>query len=183
MLLRFKYGVGDPDIGAAAAQIAAHALADPLGIVPGLAFLDQADGAHDLARRAESALKAVMCDEGRLDGMEFCALRHALDREDVGTVMTNRQRQARSDPPPIHQHSAGAALSAVASFLRSDQVETLTQKIEQRDARVGELEITPLAIDDEADGKVHAMIRSMLWSNDWHPERRARQEVAPRRHD
>ena len=73
MVLCFKHGVGDPDIGAAAAQIAAHALADTLGVVPGLVFLDQADGAHDLARRAESALKAVMSDEGRLNGMEFCA--------------------------------------------------------------------------------------------------------------
>ena len=38
-LLRVEHRFGDPGIGAAAAEIAAHAFADALGIVAGLAFL------------------------------------------------------------------------------------------------------------------------------------------------
>ena len=54
--LRLENGFGDAAISAAAAEIAAHALADSLGIVARLPFRDQADRAHDLAGRAEAAL-------------------------------------------------------------------------------------------------------------------------------
>ena len=63
-----------PGIGAAAAEVAAHAFADALRIVAGLAFRDQADRAHDLARRAEAALEAVMGDEGGLHRMQLVAV-------------------------------------------------------------------------------------------------------------
>ena len=53
--------------------------AHALGIVPGMAFGDQADRAHDLARRAEAALQAVMGDEGGLDRMQRLALGKPLD--------------------------------------------------------------------------------------------------------
>ena len=45
----------------------------PLRVVAGLPFLDQADRAHDLARRAEPALEAVMGDEGGLHRMQLVA--------------------------------------------------------------------------------------------------------------
>ena len=75
MLLRLQHRLGDAGIGAAAAEIAAHPLAHPLGIVARLALVDQADRAHDLARRAEAALEAVMRDEGGLHRMQRVALR------------------------------------------------------------------------------------------------------------
>ena len=127
-----------PGIGAAAAEIAAHALADALRIVAGLAFLDQADRAHDLARRAEAALEAVMGDEGRLHRMQPVAVRDALDRQDLGAVVADRERQAGIDPPPVDEHRAGAALAAVAALLGAGQIEPLAQQVEQRDARVVE---------------------------------------------
>ena len=68
--------------------------ADAFGVVAGLSLGDQADRAHDLAGRAEPALEAVMGDESRLHGMELIAVRDALDGEDVGAVMADRQRQA-----------------------------------------------------------------------------------------
>ena len=91
------HGFGDARIGAAAAEIAAHRFADALGIVAGLAFMDQADRAHDLARRAEAALERVMGDERGLNGMQMLALRHALDGKDVGAVMAERERETVSD--------------------------------------------------------------------------------------
>ena len=64
------------------------------GSSPAWRFLDQADRAHDLAGRAEAALKAVMGDESGLHRMQLVAARDALDGEDVGAVMADRQSQA-----------------------------------------------------------------------------------------
>ena len=80
-----------------------------------------------------------MGDEGLLHRMKPIALRHAFDRQDVGAVVADRQRQARIDPPSVDDDRAGAALAAVAALLGSGQVQALAQKIEQRDARVVEL--------------------------------------------
>ena len=50
-------------------------------------------------------------------------------------------------------------------FLVPVRCEALAQEVEQRDARVVELDVPPLTVDGEADGEVHAVLRSMLWSN------------------
>ena len=127
------------------------------GSSPAWPSSDQADRAHDLAGRAEPALQAVMRDESGLDRMQLVAARDALDGEDVGAVMADRQSQARIDPSAVDQHRAGAALAAVASLFGSGQVETLAQEIEQRDARVFEFDVPPHTVDGEADGEVHAV--------------------------
>src|SRR6266545_2993387 len=80
-LLRIEDGVSDSRIGAAAAQIAAHAFANAVEVVPGLAFADQPDRAHDLAWRAEPALEAIMRDKGGLDRVELVALGKAFDSQ------------------------------------------------------------------------------------------------------
>ena len=67
-----------PRIGAASAEISAHALAHAFGVVTGLPLLDQADRAHDLAGRAEPALQTVMGNEGGLDRMELVAVARRL---------------------------------------------------------------------------------------------------------
>ena len=157
-----EHRVRDPGIGPAPAQVSAHAFAHALRVVAGLPFLDQADRAHDLAGRAEPALQAVMRDESGLDGMQFVAASDALDGEDVGAVVADRQSQARIDPPAVDQDRTRAALAAVASLLGAGQVQTLAQEIEQRDARVFQLDVPPHAVNGEADGEVHAGLRSML---------------------
>ena len=106
------------------------------GGIARLAFLDQANRTHDLSRRAEAALEAVMRDEGRLHRMKRVALRRTLDGADHGTVMADREREAGIDPTSIDQDGAGAALPAIAALLGSGQMELLAQKIEQRDARI-----------------------------------------------
>ena len=106
-----------------------------------------------------------MRDESGLDRMQLVAASDALDGEDVGAVVADRQRQARIDPPTVDQDRTGAALAAVASLLGAGQVETLAQQVEQRDARVSQLDVPPHTVDGEADGEVHAVLRSMLWSN------------------
>ena len=134
--LRVQHRLGDPGIGAAPAEVSAHAFAHALRVIAGLPFPNQADRAHDLARRAEPALEAVMSDESGLHRMKLVAARDALDRQDIGAVVADRQSQARIDPSAVDQDRAGAALAAVASLLGSGQVQTLAQEIEQRDAGV-----------------------------------------------
>ena len=138
-LLRLQHRLGDSLIGAAAAEISAHAFAHALRIVAGLTFLDQTDRAHDLAGRAEPALQAVMGDKGLLHRMKPVALRHAFDREDVGAVVTDREREARIDPASVDDDRAGAALAAVAALLGSGQIQAFAKKIEERDPRVVQL--------------------------------------------
>ena len=98
-------------------------------------------------------------------GCSWSPVRDALDGEDLGAVVADRQRQARIDPPAVDQHRAGAALAAVAALLGAGQVQPLAQEIEQRDARVVELDSrrTPLTV--RLMEKFMQVLRSMLWSN------------------
>ena len=70
-------GRDDVRIAAAAADIAAHQFTN---VVSGLcvALGDQPDGRADLPRRAIAALKAVMRDEGLLQGVQLAVRRQGL---------------------------------------------------------------------------------------------------------
>ena len=72
----------DVGIGTAAADVAAHQLADFVGGL-GLAFGDQAGGRTDLSRRAVAALEGVVIDERLLQGMQRAVLRQPFDRGDA----------------------------------------------------------------------------------------------------
>src|ERR1700758_3443233 len=92
-LLCLEHRFGNSLIRAAAAEIAAHALAHALRIVARLRLLDQTDGAHDLSRRAEPALQAIVSDKGLLHRMQPAALRHTFDCQYIGAVATDRERE------------------------------------------------------------------------------------------
>jgi hypothetical protein len=55
----------------------------------------------------------------------------ALDGGDLRALVHHRQAQAGHDPPPIHQHRAGAALALVAALLGAGQVHVLAQRVQQ----------------------------------------------------
>src|SRR5258708_34191495 len=97
--------------------------------------MHQADRAHDLAGRTEPAMETVMRDESGLDRLELVAASDALDREDVGAVVADRQRRARIDPSTVDQDRTGAALAAVASLLGACQVEGLNRRQHRGGAR------------------------------------------------
>src|SRR5689334_11982596 len=63
----------DVVVSAAAADVAAHQLAD-LVVGAGVPFVEQTDGRAELAGGAIAALEGVVLDEGRLHGVEGVAL-------------------------------------------------------------------------------------------------------------
>jgi hypothetical protein len=126
----------DSLIGAAAAQVAAHAFAHAFRIIARVTFLKQADCAHDLAGRAEAALQAIVSQKGLLHRVKSMALGYTFNRQDMGAIVTDRQRKARIDSPSVDDDRAGAALAAVAALLCSCQFQALAKKIKQRDAGI-----------------------------------------------
>ena len=120
----------DVGVGAAAADVAAHELAD---FVRGLclALGDQPDRRADLPRRAIAALERVMVDERLLQRMQRAVVRQAFDRGDLRAIVHDGERQARIDAPAVDQHGAGAALALIAALFRAGQVEMLAQQVEQ----------------------------------------------------
>jgi hypothetical protein len=103
-----------------------------------------------------------MGDEGGLHRVQLIAASDALDGEDVGAVVADRQCKAGIDPPAVDEDGAGAALAAVTSLLGSGELEALTQEIEDRHAWIVEDEFAPRTVHGEADGVGHARLRSDL---------------------
>ena len=103
--------IDDAVIGAAAAEIAAHPLAQfvvterdrlRLEIRSDVArhalakFGRHADRRADLTGRAIAALEPVMFDEGLLQGMERAGRAEALDRRDLAAFDTARPERGRN---------------------------------------------------------------------------------------
>ena len=101
---------------------------------------DAADGGHDLARCAETALHSVMVDEGLLDRVEFVAVRQSFNRGDFGAVMHRRQCQARDDSLAVEKNRARTARALIAALLGAGEIEMIAQRVEQsRPRRDGKL--------------------------------------------
>ncbi len=120
-------------IGGAAAQIAAHALADLLVVQgdvrsrqiiahragpTGLGLAQHADRRANLSRGTVAALKRVMRDERLLEGMQVVAIgRQPLDGDDLGVLVRDGEGQAAIDASAIEQDGAGSALPMIAALL------------------------------------------------------------------
>src|SRR5262249_30235090 len=115
-------GRDDVEIGAAAADVAAHQLAD-LVSRPCTAFFYQADGRTDLPRSAVPALERIVIDERLLNRMKRALFREPFDRRHRSAVLHDRQRQAGIDAAAINQDGAGAALTVIAAFFRAGETE------------------------------------------------------------
>ena len=126
-------------VRAAAADVAAHALADP-GLVEHAAgvrhLVQHPDRRAELAGRAVAALERVVGDERPLERVQLPVPGEALDGHDLGALMRDRQGQAAVRTPAVQEDGAGAALPVVASLLRARDPEPLAQRVEQRGAGV-----------------------------------------------
>src|SRR5207342_1380760 len=96
-----------------------------------MALRDEPNGGANLPRRAIAALKAVMGNEGLLQGVEFAIRSKPFDGRDLGAVFHDGERQAGDDAPSIDEHRAGAALAVVATLLGSGEIEIFAERIEQ----------------------------------------------------
>src|SRR5262249_47242582 len=150
----------DVGIGAAAADVAAHELANLIGAL-GLAFRDQPGGRADLTGRAIATLERVVVDERLLQGMQGAVPRQTFDRGHAGAILHDGEREARHNTPAVEQHRAGAALAVVATLLRAGQIEVLAQCIEQGGPR-RHLELLLDVIDDKCDRNLRWSLVSLL---------------------
>ncbi len=63
--------------------------------------------------------------------MQVTALRQALNGGDLVTLVPGRQGQARIDRVAVDVHGAGAALTVVAAFFGTGQIQAVTQYVQQ----------------------------------------------------
>jgi len=156
--LGLKHRFGDSLIRTTPAEISAHTLAYAFRIVARLTFLHETDCTHDLARRAEAALQAIMGNESFLHRMQPIALRYALDREDLSAVVTDRKRKARIDPSSVDDDRTGATLPAVTAFLGSRQMKAFAKNIEEGDTWVIKFDGPSDTVYGKCRRKAHAVL-------------------------
>src|SRR6201991_273713 len=116
----------DVRVGRAAADVAGHELPHVLDALP-----DRGDCRHDLARGAEPALQGVLVEEGLLDRVQTIPVGESFHRCHL-LFHGGGQGQAREHGPAADVHGAGAALSSVASLLRTGHPEAFPQGVQQR---------------------------------------------------
>ncbi len=100
-LRSFTHGGHDVRIRSAAAQIAAHPLAD-LVVTSRVAFVDACQAAHDLSGGAVAALKGIVPDESGLQHMEIAFCADAFDCGDLLALLHDGQTKAGVDAAAIH---------------------------------------------------------------------------------
>ena len=79
---------------------------------------------------AVAALIGIMGKECRLHRMQIFRLTNPFDRRDLVAFMHDREAETRIHPPAIDVHRAGTALSVVAAFFRSGQMQMFAQAVE-----------------------------------------------------
>src|SRR5258708_11292092 len=123
----------DVGIGGAAAEVAAHALADLLvgegdvrsrqiGAHPawpaGLGLAQHADSRAELARGTVAALEGVVFNERLLERVQVVAIgRQPFDGDDLSVLVRDGEGQAAIDAPTVEQDGARAALPVGAALL------------------------------------------------------------------
>src|SRR6185295_16068194 len=93
--------------------------------------VEQVDGGHDHAGRAEAALQSVLRPETFLQRMQLSVFAEAFDRRDLRTVGLNGQYGAGFYASAIHQHGARAALARIAPDVRARESELFAEVVNE----------------------------------------------------
>jgi len=101
-------------------------------IVAGLAFLDESDCTHDLARRAEPTLEPVMSDERGLDRMQLFGRAESFQRRHIAIAHGRNRHLARTHGLAIEHHRARAALPEAATKFWTMQAEVIAQRVQEQ---------------------------------------------------
>src|SRR5207253_972736 len=143
---------GNPLLSSGRLGCAARSFIRPLRSVPPAMNASWGSGAWAAAAVAgSSALESVK-------GSMAQPLLAPLQSFDVGDPLTRlhrRQGHARENAPALDVDGAGSAFAPIAGFLRTGQGQFLTQRIEQRRARLDRDGVNP-AVDRQAH--VHARV-------------------------
>jgi hypothetical protein len=124
-------GIDDPLVAGATADVARHLLPDGLPAGCGVG-VEQMQGAHEHARRAEAALQAVVLDERLLQRVQFPVLAlEPLDRGDGGAVGLHPEHQARPRGLPVDEHGAGTADPVLAPEMGTGEPAVLPQGVRE----------------------------------------------------
>src|SRR5919107_1927051 len=127
-------GLHDVLVARAAAQVPFQAFPDlPLRRVGIL--LQEADGGHDHARRAITALQTVRLVESLLHRMPHAVLRDAPDGGDLVPVGLHRKDRARLDRLTVDVDRAGPATGRVAPSMHAPDPKVLPEVMEQQQPR------------------------------------------------
>src|SRR5690349_466280 len=129
------HGLDDVHVAGTAAQIARDRLADLLFARVLVRGEERARG-HEHARRAESALQAVLLGEAFLHRMQLPALLQAFDRGDLAAVRLHGEHGARLHRLAVEVHGAGAAVAGVAADVGSGHAEILADEVHEQEARL-----------------------------------------------
>src|SRR5262249_3215327 len=133
---RFAYRSEDLQVTRASTKVAGESLTQFLiaGVgIPG----QEALGREDHSRGAETALGAALQGETELQRIELSALRQALDRGDLRTLIGNRQHQAGHLGHAIDQNRTSTATGVIAAAFGSGQAEVLAQDVQQQPVGLG----------------------------------------------
>src|ERR1044071_9411490 len=124
-------GFAYADVGAAAADVAAHRLLD-VGVVRARLALEERDRGHYLPALAVAALHHVALDPRVLHDAADGVIPHRLYRHH-GTLSEQRDGQhARARRDPVHVNGARAARADAAAVLRARHVQVFAQDPQQR---------------------------------------------------
>jgi len=135
----------DIGIGAATADVAAHAFTDRVVILT-TGLFEQGRGRHYLSRRAITALKSVMLKKGSLYRMQFTIFGQTFNRCNLIALMHDGKCEAGVHAASVHMHRASSALTVIASLFGAGKLKIFTERVQQRDAGF-KLETVFLAVD------------------------------------
>src|ERR1700722_920687 len=139
--------IDDAVIGAAAAEIAAHPLAQFVVTERSRLRLEvrsdvtrhalaklgrHADRRADLTGRAIAALEPVVFDERLLQRMKRARSAEPLDRGDLAAFILHGQSKTGIDPLAVDKDRAGPARPLITPLLRAKKVQMLAQEIKKQ---------------------------------------------------
>src|SRR5687767_5536348 len=134
LLRRILICLHDVDVAGAAAEVAGDRMSDL--VVSGVGVLAEKDvTSHQHSGCTEAALQAMLLVEPVLKWIQFSVLFETFDCQDVSAIRLHGERGARLDRAPVHYDRARAAVTRVATDVRSSETQRLAQEMDQQQTR------------------------------------------------
>lgn len=111
---------------------------------------------HDHPGSAEPALHGARLDKGSLKPRQLPVGGLPFDRLDHRAVGLDCEDEAGRDRLPVEEHGAGTALADSAAFLRSREVQALTDELEQGHAG-GNDDRLEVPVHEDADLSIYGL--------------------------